>query len=138
MITELWLTPLILLPGVALLIMSTSLRYGQIHGEIHHLLEHKDHVSKRAASHLLKRATLFRNALVSLYISVGLFSSAGLLGGLASIWTQRSNSIVTGLTCLGILSLVFASVQLIRESFLSLEIIKEHSKQIETDGEMSK
>jgi len=36
---EIWLTPLLLLPGVALLIMSTSARYGQIHAELHHLIE---------------------------------------------------------------------------------------------------
>ena len=36
--TEVWLTPIILLPGVALLIVSTSARIGQIHSEVHWLL----------------------------------------------------------------------------------------------------
>jgi hypothetical protein len=40
--TELWLTPLILLPGVALLIMSTSVRFGQVHDEFHVFLDHPD------------------------------------------------------------------------------------------------
>ena len=29
--------PLVLLPGVALLVLSTSARYAQLHGEFHHL-----------------------------------------------------------------------------------------------------
>ena len=36
-----WLTPLVLLPGVAMLVMSTSARYGQIHQEFHHLVAEK-------------------------------------------------------------------------------------------------
>ncbi len=36
---ELWLTPLIILAGVALLIVATSVRYLQLHNEVHHILE---------------------------------------------------------------------------------------------------
>lgn len=38
--TEVWLTPLILLPGVALLTVSTSARFGQIQAEFHRMLDH--------------------------------------------------------------------------------------------------
>ena len=64
--TEVWLTPLILLPGVALLIISTSARFEQIHNEFHRLLEHPDDHSKIVARNLVLRSTLFRNALVNL------------------------------------------------------------------------
>ena len=33
-----WATPLLLLPGVALLITSTSVRFDLVHTEIHHML----------------------------------------------------------------------------------------------------
>lgn len=30
-----WITPLLLMPGVALLILSTAVRYNRLHGEVH-------------------------------------------------------------------------------------------------------
>ena len=44
--TEVWLTPLLLLPGVALLIVSTSHRFAQLHSEFHRLLDHPDDHAK--------------------------------------------------------------------------------------------
>ena len=44
----LWLTPLILLPGVALLIMSTSARYGQVHADFQSLSDLPDEVKELA------------------------------------------------------------------------------------------
>ena len=123
-----WITPLLLLPGVALLIMSTSIRYGRIHDEFHHLLEHKGTLRQKPVHKLLKRSRFFRNALVSLYLSFGLFSLASLLGGLTVQWHEVSERIVMILTCLGILIIVFASFELIRESLLSWDVIKEHSE----------
>ncbi len=124
-----WITPLLLLPGVALLIMSTSIRYSRIHDEFHHLLEHKGSLPHTPVHKLLKRSRFFRNALVSLYFSFGLFSLASLLGGLTVQWHEVSEKIVMVLTCLGILIIIFASYELISESLLSWDIIKEHSEE---------
>ncbi|MCP4360810.1 MAG: DUF2721 domain-containing protein [Chloroflexi bacterium] len=129
--TALWLTPLVLLPGVALLVMSTSIRYGQIHSEFHHLLlEDEPEEAKIIADHLLSRSILFRNALVSLYLSVGLFAVASLIGGVASMVASSADWIVILLSFLGILCLVFASVELIRESTSSLKIVRQHHEEI--------
>lgn len=127
-----WVTPLLFLPGVALLIMSTSLRYGQIHDEFHNLAEHQKRTPETICEHLVTRARLFRNSLVCLYTSFGLFSFASLLGGLTSLWANFSFLIIIIITCVGILSLVIASIALIRESFLSLEVLEEHAKAIQT------
>ena len=133
---EIWLTPLLLLPGVALLIMSTSTRYAQIHTEIHHLLEkRRDDIKVASARLLTKRSTLFRNALVSLYVCVGLLSLAGLLGGLMGPWKSAAINIVWAVTCLAIVCLFYAAVALIRESRFSLDIIQVHSRHIETQNE---
>ena len=123
--TALWLTPLILLPGVALLIMSTSARYGQVHSDFRMLLEEPEKAQMLARHLLLKRSMLFRNSLISLYVSIGVLACAGLLGGLVNLWIQDYVWIVMGLSCLGIATLVFAAAQLIRESFLSMELMKE-------------
>ena len=130
--TELWLTPLILLPGVALLIMSTSARFWQIHEEFHRLLERPDDHSKIISRQLLRRGRLFRNALLCLYTSVGLFSIGSLLGGFLNLWAPRLLWIVGGLTLIGIAALVFASVQLIQESFVCMNVITDNNSIIES------
>ncbi|MEE8262483.1 MAG: hypothetical protein V3R83_08485 [Gammaproteobacteria bacterium] len=56
---------------------------------------------------------------------------ASLLGGLARLWDKQAFWIVVSLACVGIFSLVFASVQLILEALLSMELIKEHAREIE-------
>ena len=128
---ELWLTPLLLVPGVALLVMSTSNRFAHVHSEIHDLTNHKHEkdIGKLARS-LDKRSVIFNNALISLYLSITFLALAGLIGGIAVIWMGNIFYIVVGLSCLGILCLVFASLLLIRESMLTLEVIKQHCSQI--------
>ena len=129
--TEFWLTPLILLPGVALLIGSTSSRFGQVHTEFHHLLDHPDAHAKILSRNLLERSKLFRDALASLYVSVGLFSLGSLLGGVVNLWRPSSLWFVGGLIIIGIGCVVFASIQLVRESLLCLKVIQEHYDRIE-------
>jgi len=72
---EIWLTPLLLLPGVALLTMSTTARFGEVQREFHHLLDHPDNHGKILARCLIRKSVFYRNALVCLYASAGLFSS---------------------------------------------------------------
>ncbi len=128
--TEIWLTPLILLPGVALLIMSTSARFGQIHTEFHHLLDHRDAHAKILARHLVLRSTLFRNALISFYTSVGLFALGSLLGGLVNFWNPEGLWLVGGLTLLGIGCVVYSSIMLVRESLICLQVITQHDQRV--------
>jgi hypothetical protein len=128
--TELWLTPLILLPGVALLIMSTSARFGQIHAEFHHLLDHADAHAEILSRHLVLRSALYRNALISLHASVGLFALGSLLGGLLNLRYPELLWMVGGLTLLGIGGIVFASACLVRESMICLRVISEHSQRV--------
>ncbi len=127
---ELWLTPLLLLPGVALPVLSTSSRYGRIHDEIHHLHESDESINKLVASNLLHRSRLFKNSLVSLYICIALFSTAGLLGGIESVWIHDYHLIVIAISGVGIFFLLYASILLIKESSLSLEIIEAHYKRL--------
>lgn len=105
-----------LVPGVALLVMSTSSRFAHVHSEIHNLANHKHEkdIGKLARS-LDKRSVIFNNALISLYLSITFLAKASLIGEIAVIWMGNIFYIVVGLSCLGILCLVFASLQLIRE-----------------------
>ena len=125
-----WLSPLLLLPGAALLIMSTSARYGQVHAELHHLIMDGSKVNEAMRTYFLRRAILFRNALVSLYTSIVSFALAGLLGGLTSAWEAFSLKVVIVLTCGGILLLLAGAGCLVLESTVSLNVVRDHIKQL--------
>ena len=129
-IVGVWLSPLLLLPGAGLLIMSTSQRFNRLHDEIHHLMEEDSGKSAGTANHLMQRAKYFRNALVFLYLSIAIFAVAGLLGGITSGLGDISSYITIALTIIGIFCLAAASIILIKESTLSLEIMKIHLKEI--------
>ena len=98
--------------------MSTSVRYGQLHSEIHHITSGERNISDEVLKHLIYRGKMFRNALVSLYLSVGLFALASLLGGITFLWMDISFWLIIILTFLGISGLLFAAYELIRESIL--------------------
>jgi hypothetical protein len=124
------MTPLVLLPGVGLLVMSTSARYGQIHQEFHHLLTENSPSGDRHASDLWRRAVFFRNALVGLYIAVACLAIGSMLGGLASLWSAESLWFVHGLTIAGVLGVVYSAIELVRESVLSLEVLRRHRERL--------
>ncbi len=129
--TEIWLSPLILLPGVALLIISTAARFAQITDEFHRLIDHPDKHGRILSRHLLERASHFKSALVSLYVSVVLLSTGSLLGGVLTAWTDKALWITGVLTIFGIVCLVYAAAHLVLESRLCLKIIDEHRIKIE-------
>jgi len=122
---ELWIAPLLLIPGVALLIMSTSARYGQLHSEIHHVADLGPNTS--LIKHLFRRARWMRNALVSLYLSVAVFAVTSLVTALFTCLEINSPMITFWMICLGVSCLVFAVFTLIRESIQSLEVIRDHT-----------
>ncbi len=79
--TGLWAAPLLLIPGVGLLVLSTSARFGQLHQELHRQLS-EGHPG--AVKHLCRRARLLHSALVSLYVSIAVLAISSLLGTLAN------------------------------------------------------
>ncbi len=119
---EIWITPLALLPGVALLILSTSTRFGHLHSEIHHLRHEKQPIP----DHLIKRARYFNNALSLLYASVIFFALGALFGGFSTLSVDTFYWVVIILLCFGILAIVAASFYLFNESRTAFKIIEEH------------
>ena len=125
--TGLWLTPLVLLPGVGLLLMSTAIRYGQVHEEFHH---YHGQPEISCIHHLLKRAKLFRNALIFLYVSAACLALASLSGGIFHLASKSPLWPVMLMTGVAVLVLLLAVIELIRESCLSLEIIEKHANEL--------
>lgn len=117
-----FILPLVLLPGVALLIVSTSTRQGQLHDEIHRFIEKN---SRRGENHLRQRARRFRDALIGLYLCVSIFALTSLVGVILEVLGLSSRWPIVVLTSLGCVCLLFAAYQLVRESFLSLESLEQ-------------
>ena len=130
----LWLAPLILLPGVGLLIVSTSARYSRLHDEIHYVLHHApDEACDDRLLPLLERGRLFRNAMVALYTCIGLFSLAGLAGVALQLESPTTvRWVVLPIMGVGIATLFGAAVELIRESIHSLDVMRAHQDDYDT------
>jgi len=122
--SEIWLTPLILLPGVALMIMSTAVRFGQLKVEINQVTTSSDKGMRQHRQRLLFRARRFRNALASLYLSVGLFGLASFLTGFLKTMQLSGLNIVIWLSFLGLISLIYATIELFREVLFAITLIE--------------
>jgi len=118
--TGLWVAPLLLMPGVCLLILSTSMRWGQLHQE---LVRQQSEGHEDAISHLCQRARLLHRTLVSLYVSIAVLSLSSLLGTLVSRWFASMQWLPESLAFVGIVLITYASVQLIRESRLLITVL---------------
>ena len=132
----LWLTPLILLIGASLLIASTATRYGQIHAEFQQLRGQAKETQELYWHLLFKRSALFRNTSIALYVSLVLFACGSLLGGLVVLWLRDYAWAAMGLTCLGIAALVFAAIELIRESLLSAILMGRQNRRLDENGKV--
>lgn len=127
--TSLWVSPVVLVSGVGLLILSTSARYGQIHAELRELIRAAHGESgfggdslDQLYKHLRTRTRLLLSALFGLYLSVGFLITGSLVGVLSALWSFSHIPVIV-FTCAGIVSVVYAALQLIRESRLFMHTV---------------
>jgi len=125
-----WVTPLLLLPGVGLLLVSTSARYEALHEEIHRLLEEVGEQSRGCALHCLSRARLLRTAMVSLYGSAALLAASGLLGAVTHWWVGASHGSAWIVGVGAFVLILWALIILLRESSVSLAVVESHAREI--------
>ncbi len=126
-----WATPLLILPGVGLLLVSTAARYDAVHAEIHALLGEGTAQASSCAQHTLRRARLFRDAMFSLYGAAVALGAAGLIGGVGAWLGAGVHWSSWTLSLAGVASFVFAALQLMRESAVSLGVVRTHAAEIE-------
>jgi hypothetical protein len=120
-----WAAPLLLIPGVGLLVLSTSTRFGQLLQELH---QQKSEGHSDAMKHLIKRAHLLHTALVSFYVSVAVLAFSSLLGTIADRWFESMVWIPQTITFLGVALILFAAIQLIRESKLLISVVLDNAR----------
>jgi hypothetical protein len=125
-------TPLLLLPGAALMLVSTSPRYEALHAEIHHLMA-EGAAGAMCVPHVLRRARLLRTAMVLLYCACASFSASGLAAGVTVWLSGAAHPAAWALGGAGVLCVVLASVELVRESIVSMGIIEDHGQGLRGD-----
>ncbi len=131
-----WLAPLLILPGVAGIVISTGARFNTLHDELHHWLMHADDGEIPLLWRLEKRARHFRNALLGLYGSAFVFILASVTGALTQVLGVAPDLIVLGIVFGGILCLGFALLELFNESLLAMDVIEAHVAAIQRAHDM--
>lgn len=123
------LIPLTYIPGVALLIMSTSQRFINVNNTIHEFSDEECRIQTDRVKQELRRAHLFRNSLLALYLSVAFFSLGSLVAFLVNAWgITTSTKVLEIATVIGVFCIVSSVSMLAMESILSLDIVKRHAK----------
>ena len=83
--------------------------------------------------HVVGRARLLRTAMVFLYCACASFSSSGLLAGLTTWLWGATHPVAWGLGGVGVACIVLASIELVRESLVSLRVIEDHGKGLRSE-----
>lgn len=124
-----WASPLLLLPGVALLLVATVHRFSQLQERLHEFgPEHP------LRDYLRTRARLFHWAFICMYAGIASFLAASLLGGAITLGGGPGATVAYAATGVGII-FVFASIVL-----LTLEVaeLTGHPPLIEFDPEQNR
>lgn len=118
---ESWYVPITIVPGIGLLLMSTSTLLGALSIEIKNLIE--DHIDyETLLQRKLTQLKLVNYAMVFLYVSVACFVLSGLIAGLYESTHTMNDDIPIYFSVIGILSCLAALLLLILFSFRAVKI----------------
>lgn len=120
---ESWVFPLTILPGIGLMIMSTTNWSVALTNEINALFD-KIECDRSILARKIKQLRLINSALVSLYTSVTMCTLGGFIGSIWNASTMESNGIlaVTIFVAIGIACLLTAAIMLIIYAFKAVSI----------------
>lgn len=126
---EKWYIPITILPGVGLLLLSTSNLIIALNDEIKGLLE-EELCRQKLVSHKIKQLSILSYAMTALYLAAGSMVLAGLSDGL-SVWNMEENSSFGLYVMLaGVLLIFLAILLLILYSSRAVKIRKEQYSNI--------
>lgn len=129
-----WIQPVLMLPGLGLLLLSTTARFGQLEAQLHAVLAREPGPSAAQLQRLRLRARQFRVAIVSLYVGIAALALGSLVGGLVAAAAGPLAAVVTLSMCLAVAATVVAAVALIRESRHSIDVFELESRAAEPDA----
>lgn len=118
-----WIIPLTLLPGIGMMIMSTSHLSTAISQEISGLIS-----AQACDTHLVEQKisqmSLLNRALVALYLGTASFAITGLIGGISTVQDLMIKDTFTVCLIIGIGCLLVATIFLITFSIRAIRIKK--------------
>ena len=117
--------PLTFLPGLGMLIMSTSRRYIELIRQLQRIFDGDLNYSESFMNCQHQRLGMFKWALSLLYISIGLILLGSLLGGLTISLHPLSEYLLFSFLILAVIVGLIAMYLLIKESFVSASLIYE-------------
>ena len=118
---ENWIFPLTILPGIGLLIMSSTNWSVAIAGEINDLLQ-SDECNMILLQKKIQQLGLVNRALVALYLCAALCALSGFMSGIMQYQMESSQFVATFLLCFGMVFLLVATVMLIIYAFRATNI----------------
>lgn len=127
---QLLVQPLILIPGVALLILSTSMRYGPLDTELRRAMALSQRDQPEVTTHLRYRARLFQFGLLALYAATGLLVMTSMIGAVLSFTGEDITVPVVVLTCLSFILVLLAILSLCREVIYSTKPVEISNRQV--------
>jgi len=117
--------PLTFLPGLGMLIMSTSRRYIELIRQLQRIFDGDLNYSESFMNCQHQRLGMFKWALSLLYISIGLILLGSLLGGLTISLHPPSEYLLFSFLILAVIVGLIAMYLLVKESFVSASLIYE-------------
>ncbi len=118
---ETWVIPLTLLPGIGMMIMSTTNLSTAISQEISNFI-HEPVQDTHLIERKISQMSLLNVALVALYIGTASFALTGLIGGLSTIQHLMVHESATIFLIAGIGCLLLATIFLITFSVRAVKI----------------
>lgn len=118
-----WIIPLTLLPGIGMMIMSTSHLSTAISQEISGLI-HEETCDAHLVEQKISQMSLLNRALVTLYLGAAAFAITGLIGGVSAVQNLMLHDTFTVCLIIGIGCLLVATIFLITFSMRAVRIKK--------------
>lgn len=118
-----WIIPLTLLPGIGMMIMSTSHLSTAISQEISGLI-HETICDTHLVEQKISQMSLLNRALVTLYLGAAAFAITGLIGGVSAVQNLMVHDAFTVCLIIGICCLLVATIFLITFSVRAVRIKK--------------
>ncbi|UII80313.1 DUF2721 domain-containing protein [Flagellimonas sp. CMM7] len=125
---ENWYLPITLLPGIALMLLSTSNLMVALNNEINDYVGSKP-INDKIITRKLAQLKLLNTTMVLFYVSIAFLVISGLLGGIGLTVNLREK-IMIYITIIGIVVFLLGIVCLISYSYRSVNI---HQEQFKTD-----
>ncbi len=122
---ESWILPITLIPGVALLMVSTSSLSIALSDEITRLINTTIDDDKEIIEKKISQLQVLSKAMIAFYISIASFALSAIISGFKAAYWNSTEDIGSGFLSIGIIILLFGSGMLINYSVKAVKIKRE-------------